>query len=105
MVGDTYDGGKFSGDTTYLYPGFTLGIVGQYQGGHLRAGREAVLVKIHIEIVFHLFAYLDPRLGLSMATMVFQYRSSPQFVVPGAVTSIKERTSHFPTHLSCFQAS
>ena len=45
MVGDSYDGGKISGDMTYLYPGFTIGIVGQYQGGHLRAGREAVLVK------------------------------------------------------------
>ena len=33
---------------TYLYPGFTIGIVGQYQGGHLRAGREAVLVKHRI---------------------------------------------------------
>ena len=45
MVGDGYDGGKLSGDMSYLYPGFTLAIVGQYQGGHLRAGREAVLVK------------------------------------------------------------
>ena len=45
LVGDGYDGGKLSGDMTYLYPGFTIGIVGQYQGGHLRAGREAVLVK------------------------------------------------------------
>ena len=48
LVGDGYDGGKLSGDMTYLYPGFTIGIVGQYQGGHLRAGREAVLVKHRI---------------------------------------------------------
>ena len=59
MVGERYEGGKICGDMTYLYPGFTLGIVGQYQGGHLRAGREAVLVGIHPLFLSN----LDPRRG------------------------------------------
>ena len=91
LVGDGYDGGKLSGDMTYLYPGFTIGIVGQYQGGHLRAGREAVLVKHRIweKILLNKQTIaswqLEHRLGSNMASMAFLFPNSPQFEVPGII--------------------
>ena len=33
----------------YLYPGLSLGLVGQYSGCHLRAAREAVLVGLSLD--------------------------------------------------------
>ena len=46
MVGKLDAGGSWCGEVVYLYPGLRMALVGQYTGGHLRGGREAVLMGV-----------------------------------------------------------
>ena len=58
MVGDLDQDGSYTGEAAYLYPDLSTAIVGKFDAGKLRVGREARLVGLDCDL-----GLLRPRWG------------------------------------------
>ena len=56
LIGKKDETGKISGDNViYLYPGFTLGLIGNFQNNKVRISRKIILTQFNILVNKGLF--------------------------------------------------